>query len=337
MKKYLSLTMVFALLLSACAPKEPAQNGDAEADTPAVVNRDINFMLDWAPNTNHTGVYVAQALGYYEEAGLKVNIIQPAEDDSITAVAAGQAEFGVSFQENLGVALAQEHPMPVTAVATIINHNTSGLISLQDKGIETFKDLEGKRYATWGLDIEQAILKFAVESEGGDFSKVEMIPNTATDAISLLESGTADAVWVYETWDNVRADLDEVIYNYVPFAQASPVLDFYTPIIVANSDFLTNESDAATAFMHATAKGYQYAIEHPQEAAAILLEAVPELDKDMVELSQEILAGYYQAESEYWGYIDEVRWAMFYDFLYAQGLIDKELSISGFTNAFLPQ
>lgn len=333
-KKLMALMLTAVLVLTGCS--NSGDSGDDSGNTPSGQAEKISFVLDWTPNTNHTGVYVAQEKGYYAEEGLEVEIIQPSEDDSMGLVATGKSEFGVSFQENLGIALASENPMPVTAVATIINHNTSGLISLLDSGIETFKDLEGKKYATWGNEIEQSILKFAVESEGGDFSKVELVPNTASDAISLLQSGAVDAVWVFETWDNVRADLDEIIYNYVPFAQASPILDYYTPIIIANDEFLANNPEAAAAFMRATSKGYNFAIENPEEAADILLTAVPELDADMVHVSQEILAYYYQAESEKWGWIDNVRWAGFYDFLYAQELIDVELGAKGYTNDLLP-
>lgn len=298
-------------------------------------SKKVSFVLDWTPNTNHTGVYVALANGYYAEEGLDVEIIQPPEDGAIAAVATNQAQFGVTFQENLGEALAAENPMPVTAVATIIDHNTSGIISLQDKGIETFKDLEGKKYATWGLPVEQAILKFAVESDGGDFSKVEMVPHSGADAISLLNSGV-DAVWVYEAWDNVMADLDGVIFNYVPFTQASSILDFYTPIIISGDKFLQDDPETAKAFMRATAKGYDFAIQSPSEAAGILLEAVPELDEDLVRESQDILAAYYKAEKDHWGTIDVGRWAPFYDWMYANELIDVELGEKGFTNDYLP-
>ena len=337
MKKIFALLLTSLLVLTGCS--NTGDSGDKDAggeNSPAGKTQKISFVLDWAPNTNHTGIYAAIDQGYYAEEGLEVEIMQPSEDDSMGLVASGKSQFGVSFQENLGIALASANPMPVTAVATIIEHNTSGLISLMDSGIESFKDLEGKKYATWGNDVEQAILKFAVEAEDGDFSKVELVPNTSSDAISLLQSGAVDAVWVYETWDNVKADLEDVFYNYVPFAQASPILDYYTPIIIANNDFLAEDPETAAAFMRATSKGYNYAIENPEAAADILLAAVPELDEDMVHVSQDILATYYQQESPQWGWIDDVRWTGFYDFLYAQELIDVELGSQGYTNDFLP-
>ncbi len=337
-KRLLAVGLALGLALTGCGQTgTTGDSGNASTNDPSSGGSNkISFVLDWTPNTNHTGVYVALAKGYFAEENLEVEIIQPPEDGAIAAVASGQAQFGVSFQETLGVALAAENPAPVTAVATIIDHNTSGILSKQSAEIETFSDLEGKTYATWGWDVEQAILKFAMESEGGDFSQLKMVPHSGADAISILKSGDVDAVWVYEAWDNVMADMEEEVYNYVPFVQANPVLDFYTPIIVANNDFLTNNSDTAKAFMRAVSKGYEYAIENPEEAAEILLAAVPELDRELVVESQAILAAYYKAEKDHWGTIDVSRWEPFYDFMYGNGLIDVQLGASGFTNDYLP-
>lgn len=333
------LALALGIFSVACNKTDEGTTDGGNTDTPSASggNKKISFVLDWTPNTNHTGVYVALEKGFFAEEGLDVEIIQPPEDGAIAAVASGQAQFGVSFQENVGEALAADAPAPITAVATIIDHNTSGLLSLQESEIENFAQLAGKKYATWGLPVEQAILKYAVEAFGGDFSQVEMVPHSGADAISLLQSKTVDAVWVYEAWDVVQADLHEdIITNYVPFVAADPILDFYTPVIISNNDFLQKDAETAKAFMRATTKGYEFAIENPKEAADILLKAVPELDEEMVRESQELLASYYKAEKDHWGAIDVERWAPFFDFMYAQGLINKELKAEGFTNDFLP-
>lgn len=332
-KKFLALTLAIGLTATACN----SQTGTTPEDSPSGDTKKVSFVLDWTPNTNHTGVYVALANGYYKDKGLDVEIIQPPEDGSIAAVGSGQAQFGVSFQENVGEAIAADAPAPITAVATIIDHNTSGIITLRDQNINSFSDLEGKTYATWGLPVEQAILKYAVESQGGDFSKVKMVPHSGADAVSLLKSGTVDAVWVYEAWDNVMADIENLDYNYVPFVEANTVLDYYTPVIIANNDFLQSEGETAKAFMEATAQGYNFAIEKPKEAADILLKAVPELDSKMVHESQDILALYYKSEKEQWGTIDPNRWEPFFDFMYGNNLIHRDLGTKGFTNDFLPK
>lgn len=111
-------------------------------------------MLDWTPNTNHTGLFVAKELGYFKEEGLEnVEIVQPPEGSTTALIGAGGAQFGISFQDTLAKSFSNDSPVPVTAVAAIIQHNTSGIISLKDKGIDSLKKLEGHKYATW--DDEQ--------------------------------------------------------------------------------------------------------------------------------------------------------------------------------------
>ena len=118
----------------------------------------ITFVLDWTPNTNHTGLYVAQELGYFEEAGLDVEIVQPPEDGAAVLVASGKAQFGVSFQDSMAAALSGEDALPITAVASVIQHNTSGIISRAGEGMDTPRGMEGHTYATWNGAIELATL-----------------------------------------------------------------------------------------------------------------------------------------------------------------------------------
>lgn len=294
------------------------------------------LVLDWTPNTNHTGFYVALEKGYYADAGLTVEIMQPPEESALTLVAAGNAEFAVGFQESMGPSLASANPLPVTAVATLIQHNTSGILSLRDSGIESPAGLEGKRYATWESDYVTEVIRAIVEADGGNFDEVEFIPNAATDAISALQTDI-DAIWVYYAWDGVAAEVAGVDCNYISLQEYVPELDNYTPVLVAGNAYLAEHPDQAKAFMEATARGYAFAIEFPDEAADILLKHAPELDAGLVRRSQHWLAGQYMAEEERWGYIDEARWAGFYGWMYDKGLLEKELGSTGFTNDFLPQ
>ena len=295
----------------------------------------ISFVLDWQPNTNHTGVYAALARGYYDEAGLDVRILAPPETGAAAFVASGRAQFGVDFQESLAMVLTLDEPMPITAVAAIISHNNSGIISLKERGIDDFSKLEGMTYASWDVPAELEIVRQAMQDAGGDFSRLRTVSAPATDAISMIRTGLVDAVWVYETWDVVAADIADIDYNFLKFADASPVLDFYTPIIIANNDFLRDNHETAEKFIQATAAGYQYAIENPEEAAQILLDAVPELPEELIFASQKLLAGTYAAADGRWGFFDESRWSAFYDWMYEQGIIPVPLGNKGFTNEFL--
>lgn len=298
----------------------------------------ITFVLDWTPNTNHTGLYVAESLGYFEDQGLEVEIVQPPEGGADALVASGRAQFGVSFQDSMAPGVAGDNALPTTAVAALIQHNTSGIISRKGEGMDTAKGMEGKKYATWDGPIEVAMIQNVVEQDGGDFSKVEMIPSTVTDEVSALESGSVDAIWIFYAWAGVKFELTGAETDYFAFKDINPVFDYYTPVVIANNEFLEEEPETAKKFLTALRDGYEYAIENPQEAADILCEAAPELDPELVLASQEYLKDQYKAEVSQWGYIDPERWNAFYEWLNENGLTEAEIPENvGFSNDYLPE
>ena len=328
----LCVSMVFSM--AACGEK-PAEK---EGETAKKEQEKITFVLDWTPNTNHTGLYVAQNQGYFEEEGLEVEIVQPPEDGADALVASGKAQFGVSFQDSMAPGVAGENALPTTAVAALVQHNASGIISRKGEGMDTPKGMEGKKYATWDAPVEKAMVKNVVEQDGGDFSKVEMIPSTVTDEVSALKSKSVDSIWVFYAWAGVATEVAGLETDYFAFKDMNPVFDYYTPVVIANNSFLEEKPETAKAFLKALKKGYEFAIEKPQEAAQILCEASPELDEKLVLASQEYLKDEYKAEVEQWGYIDPARWNAFYQWLNDNGLAETEIpENAGFSNDYLPQ
>lgn len=329
-KRILALLMVtvMVLLLVACGDKEKKGSKDLEK---------ITFVLDWTPNTNHTGLYVALEKGYFEEAGIDLEIVQPPEDGAEVLVASGKAQFGISFQDSMAAALTGKKPLPITAVASVIQHNTSGIISRKGEGMDTPQGLEGKSYATWNGPIELATLEQVVEKDGGDFSKVDLIPSTVTDEVSALKSKSVDSIWIFYAWAGVKTELEGLETDYFAFAEIDPVFDYYTPVVIAGNEFLDEKPETAKAFLNALTKGYKFAMEHPEEAAEILCKAAPELDLELVKASQNYLVDKYQAEAEKWGYIDPTRWNNFYNWLNEKELLETEIPENmGFSNEYLP-
>ena len=324
------LVMILTLGLVACGGSESEEQGYGDEMTK------LTFVLDWTPNTNHTGLYVAEAKGYFEEAGLEVEIVQPPEGGAELLVGSGEAEFAVSFQDSMMPAIVGDHAIPIEAVATIIQHNTSGIVSRAGEGMNRPAGMEGKKYATWDLDLEKATIKQVVEKDGGDYSKVELIPSTVTDEVSALKSGSVDAIWIFYGWAGIAAEVAGLETDYFEFADIDPVFDFYTPVIIGNSEWMAENPEITKAFLNAVKKGYEFAIEDPVAAADILLEAAPELDKDLVYASQEYLKNEYKAEVDQWGYIDPARWNAFYNWVNENGLSEVVIpENTGFNNDYL--
>ena len=296
-----------------------------------VTTEKITFALDWTPNTNHTGLFVAKEKGYYKELGIDIEFVQPPEDTATTLVAASKADFGIDFQDTIAPAFTSD--IPVTAIATIAQHNTSGIISLKEKNINSPKDLENKTYATWDLPVEQEIMSHCMEKDGGNYNKLKLIPTYVNDIVAGLQTDI-DSVWIYYGWEGIATKVHNLDTNFFFFKDIDPMLDYYTPIIVGNNDFMSRNPDLTKKFLEATKKGYEYAIENPEEAAQILLKEDPSLDSNLVLESQKWMSKEYKADSQEWGYIDASRWNNFYKWLYDNKLIEKEI-IGGFTNEYL--
>ena len=339
MKKILRILLFYLLVILAvaCGKKDSQGNGgNGEKKSNESPSKKISIVLDWTPNTNHTGLFVAKELGYFKEEGLEnVEIVQPPEGSTTALIGAGGAQFGISFQDTLAKSFSSDNPVPVTAVAAIISHNTSGIISVKDKGIDSPKKLEGHKYATWDDEIEKAILKKIITDDGGDFKKVKMIPNTVTDVVTALKTDI-DAVWVYYAWDGIATELAGLQTNFLNFADYGKELDYYSPVIIANNNYLKKNPKEAKKVLKAIKKGYEYSIKNPKEAAKILVKNAPELKLELVTASQEWLASKYTSYATEWGVIDQKRWDLFYEWLFKNGLIKKEIPKGyGFSNDYL--
>ncbi len=341
------LAAVMAAGLSACnaggtASSQPASS---EAQGSFAVSAEqkplekVSFVLDYTPNTNHTGIYVAQQLGYFKDEGLEVDIQQPPEDGAVGLVGSGKAQFGIGFQDtDLAPALSSDSPIPVTAVAALIQHNTSGIVSEKSKNITRPKEMEGHTYATWDSPVEKAMVNYIIQKDGGDPAKLKMVP-AGNDTVAAIRTNV-DTGWIYYAWDGIAAQVQGVQTNYFAFKDIDSVFDYYTPVLIANNDFLKNNPETAKKFLKAVQKGYRYAIDHPDDAAKLLIQAVPDLksSEELVTKSQKWLAGQYQAEVAQWGYIEPKRWNAFYQWLYDNKLIGKNIADNtGFTNEYLPK
>lgn len=345
-RKFLILTaaaLLASLLLCACGgggkTETPSGGGSGSEEGKAALTP-ITFCLEWTPNTNHTGFYVAQEKGYYADAGLDVTIVQPPENGAVAACASGQAQFAIDNQDTLAPAFTSDTPMEVTTVAALIQHNTSGIISKAGSGMDRPKGLEGNTYLTWDSPVELAMMENVVTKDGGDWSKVKVIPNTVTEEGQDVLHNPDHAIWVYAGWAKVNADVNGIDTDLFLFKDINPVFDYYTPVLIANNAFLKEQPDLAKAFISATKKGYEYAIENPEEAAQILIngDSTKSLvgSEDLVLASQKYLNEKYIDDAEKWGYIDPERWNAFYDWLYKEKLIEKELPAgTGFTNDYL--
>ncbi len=334
-KRY--LVLVIALLTTSMFVACGNNGGELEKNEDGLY--EITFCLDWTPNTNHTGLYVADALGYYKDAGIDITIVQPPENGAVQCLASGQAQFAIDAQDTMAAVLDMENPLEITAVAAVLQHNTSCIIARADEGMQSPKGLEGKQYSTWDSPIELAMIEYVMKQDGGDFSKVKLIPNVITDEPAALLAKQTDAVWVFYGWSGINAELKNVDIDCWYFSDISSELDYYTPVILANNEFLEKNPEVAKKFMEATIKGYEYAATNPKDAAKMLIEGDNtgslKANEELVYKSQEYISKLYIDDAKGFGIIDEDRWNSFYKWLYENKLTTKDLTGIGFTNDYV--
>ncbi len=342
-----TILLLFVLMFGTLAWPVGAQDGgEDERPDPlggatefAVANErtSVTFMLDWAPNTNHTGFYVAQALGYYDEANLDVEFIEPTDLLPEQALDAGLAEFGVGFQDFSTPAMAEG--LDLVSVAAIIQYNTSGFSALAERHQLTRpRDLENLGYGGFGVpDLENAFLRTLIACDEGTWNEDNYIDVGFADVIELLERDQIDFSWIFYGWQGIDAELKgKELSTIMLMDYQDCVPNYYTPILLTTRELIEERPDVVAAFVQATARGFAVAIQDPERAAEILLEAVPELDADLVKASALYLSEQYQADAPRWGQQTEETWQNFTAFLVENGIIEAFDPSNSWTNEFLP-
>ncbi len=312
-----------------------AVSGCSSNETPHAKLRQVTLVLDWTPNTNHSGFYLAQAQGDYAREGLRVNIVEPGTDVGLAQVAAGSAQFAVTYAEAILPARAENQA--VVSIATILAHNTSSIVVPADRGVTRPAELAGHRYGSYGGPLELALVRRLIECDGGDPTKLRNVDIGNTDFRLGLQRNDYDAVWIFDGWDGVRLEtIDGVkLVRFALFGSCIP--DWYTPILATSNALITSDSDLVARFVRATQAGFRTASRDPDAAAEALLTAVPELDPALVKVSAQVLADKYTdaVAKQPWGHQDLKVWSKFYEFLRAQKILEKDVDVNQvFTNQF---
>lgn len=349
--KLLRLLLVAALVAgcgstgSSSGPSASAQPSAPATPATSATPATVRLALDWTPNTNHTGFFVARAKGWYAEAAIDLRILPYASATPETLLAAHQAECGISFQDSLTFAAAAG--ADIVSVAAILQKTASAIGVLADGPIRRPRDLDGRTYAGFGYPNEAPTLKAVIKADGGRGEFKTATLDTA--AYEALYSRRADFTILFTAWEGVEAELRGIKLRYFQFADYG-FPQFYQVVLACDRQWLDANPDAARRFVTATARGFQLAAEQPDEAAAILVAENPgvfDANKDLPRASQRFLAdgGYLLDGEGRFGRQTLEQWTAYSRFLYEQGLLvdgagrplPKPLDYGRlFTNDFLP-
>lgn len=306
-------SLVLAGIGSATAPRAFAQD---------LTN--VTLALDWYPNANHAGIYMAQDRGYFTDAGLEVEIFTPADPTTVLqTVGAGRDTFGISYQNDVLQARAQE--VPVVSIAALVQHPLNSIMVLESSDIMSPADLAGKTVAIAGLPSDEAYLGTVLEYVGLSLDDVEIV-NVGFDLMPAVMSGRADAaIGVYWTHETILAEREGNPVRYFRIEEYG-VPDYYELVMVAGEETIANQQEVVTAFLGALRQGYHDAIEDQEAALDLLLAASPDLVPEVERQGLELLVPLWTDNGTVpFGTQTDERWNAYAGWAKAEGILDESV------------
>ena len=309
------------LVLASCG-------GDGERDR-------VILALDWFPNADHAGIYVAQAQGFFEDEGLDVELRVPANpEDPPKFVATGRADIAISYEPD--VILAKAQGLPITAVAAIVPVPLNSIQVLKSAGVTSLSQLGGATIGYPGIPANEVYLKTIWKHVGVDPSTITLV-DVGFDLSPAMRGERVDAT-IGSYW-NVEAVLAELEgYPVDIFHLQDYGVPLYDELVfIVGEDAVEDRKDMIRRFLKAVARGHRYAVENPEAAVDAVAEANPEMRRDLIDGGVRLLVPLW-AGMDPFGRMDVARWGQFVDFLHDNELIEERPALDTLlTNEFIPE
>jgi ABC-type nitrate/sulfonate/bicarbonate transport system substrate-binding protein len=282
----------------------------------------LTLALDWRPNTNHTGFFVAKHLGYYKDLGLDVNIISTEEDNyALTPakkVELGLADFALCPLESVISYRTKERPLNTVAIGTVFKEDISAICTLKSSGLDRPKKLDNRVYASYNARYEDRIVQQMIKNDGGR-GDVHFVHPEKLGIWDTLLSGDADATWIFVNWEGVEAESQNIDLNLFKMSDFG-VPYGYSPVIMTTEDLIASRKSAYKSFMSATKKGFQYASSHYEYSADILNDYISKSDRYVDLHKSQIMTSPSYGDPDHWGIMDLKKVQKFIDWLSKQKL-----------------
>jgi ABC-type nitrate/sulfonate/bicarbonate transport system substrate-binding protein len=332
---------VGAGVTAAAVPWSSSSSASAAATTSLTP---VSLALDWTPNTNHTGIFVAQRLGYFRELGIDLKILPYGSTAPETLISTYKADFGISYQD--GTTEAYAAGGDIVSVYAILQKTDVAIGVRADSGITSPAQLDGKTYAGYGGPMEVPMLKYVIRAAGGTGTFKDVTLNT--DAYQALYAGQADFAMPEPTWEVPQAALVGKPLRTFAFSDYG-FPNIYSAVISSSRKYLSANGPLAKRFLEAVTHGYRYAVQRPTDAANLLIQANESAlsgSRALVLESALLEAGqYYLNSANQVGIQSQQDWKALTDFMFQNGILtdasgkalSSEPRISAlYTNDFLP-
>ena len=332
-KRFLALLAAGTLLLTGCGAQGAANsNGEGGGDGGAEDNlHHLTVVLDWYPNALHAFLYEAQEKGYFAEQGLDVDIQSPAGvNDAMSMVAAGKADIGLYYQQDVIQARAEQN-VPIKSIGAVVQGPLNIVLSLKDKNITSPKDLEGKTVGYAGTELSEALIRSIMKNSGADPDSVKLV-DVGFDLMSSMTTGNVDAtIGCLVNHEVPQLEKEGFEVNYF-FPDDFGVPKYYEGIFLASDEMIDNEPDVLAGFLTACSKGFEDFKNSTDEVLQVLLDNQDEanfaLDPDVEKKSCETLLPLMETADAKFLSQTEACWQENIDWMYDEGLISAKPEVS---------
>jgi NitT/TauT family transport system substrate-binding protein len=338
--RLLTVTAVMVFVATACST-----GGASPSPRPTSSLASVRLALDWTPNTNHTGFFVARHEGWYADASIELKVLPYTGTTPERLLIGHQAECGISFHDSMTFAVAAG--ANIKSVMAIIQRTAQEIAVLAGSGITRPRQLDGRIYAGFGYPNEEPTLRAIIQRDGGRGTFKSVVLDTA--AYEALYAKRADFAIIFTAWEGIEAQQRGVELRTFAFTDYG-FPEIYQVVLACDADWLDRQPDVAKRFVAATVRGFELANSDPDAASAMLIAENPGVFDANPNLP--LASGRFLAEGRY--YVDAggrvgpqtlEKWKSYSGFLYEEGLLvdaaGKPLTEPPdygalFTNDFLP-
>ena len=329
-KRIFAAFTAVAMLLAGCSANNnnSSDNGSTSGKDDL---RELTVVLDWYPNALHAFLYQAEQAGYFAEEGLTVKLQSPAgTNDAISMVAAGQADIGLYYQQDIIQSRADQN-IPVKSIGAVVQSPLNIVLSLKEKNITEPKDLVGKTIGYAGTELSEALIHSIMKNSGASADDVEMI-DVGFELMASMTTGQVDAtIGCLVNHEVPQMEKEGFEVNYF-FPDDFGVPQYYEGVFLANDTMIENEPEVLKGFLRACEKGFEDFKNSPDEVLNVLLENQDEanfpLDPDVEKQSVETLLPLMETESAKFLSQTEQCWQENIDWLYDEGIISEKPDVS---------
>ena len=299
----------------------------------------LKLALDWTPNVNHIGFFIANELGFYKEQGIDLEILNPKDDNySMTPgkkLELDFADFAIAPFETVISLNNKVNQVQAMAIYAIMQKDLSSIVTLKSSNITSPKLLDGKTYASYKARYEDHIVKEMIKNDEGK-GDLNIIYPEKLGIWNTLLTGNADATWIFDNWEGIEASGKNIELNNFTLGEFD-IPYGYSPVVLTKMENLIKQKGLYSKFIKATKKGFLYPKNNLIESTEILSRYVTEYDLNNIDLEKALLFSIPNfGDFSSAGFMNQDRVSGFIQWLVDKGLENETiLNQSLFTNELL--